>query len=82
VLIDDVDNANFSLAGLNVLREIMDARHEAKKRTLVTSNCNPSELKARFAKVYGNDDAAQSLLERLRPYHAMKFQGESFRKSL
>jgi DNA replication protein DnaC len=82
VLIDDVDNANFSLAGLNVLREILDARHEQKKRTLVTCNCNPSELKARFTKVYGSDDAAQSLLERLRPYHAMKCVGESFRKSL
>lgn len=81
VLIDDLDNVNWTPGGVNILREILDTRHETHRRTLVTCNCNPVELKAKLASVT-SETTAQSLLERLRPYHAMKFSGESFRKSL
>lgn len=81
VLLDDVDNVQWTAAGLNILRDILDVRHETGRRTLVTCNCNPSELKSRVASVT-SETFAQSLLERLRPYQALKFVGESFRKSL
>jgi hypothetical protein len=84
LLLDDIDNVQWSAKGINLLRSIVNVRHEPPRRTtLVTSNMSPADLFKKICAAYGgNQDAAQSLLERLRPFEEMEFRGTSYRKEM
>lgn len=83
LLIDDIDRADWTGRGLNALRDILDARHEMGRFTMITGNRNLDELKTYIEGLYNEkkeDNAGtMSLLRRMHPYEPLKFDGESAR---
>jgi hypothetical protein len=86
LLLDDIDKAAWTQRGMDALREILDARHEMGRLTLVTSNLDIKALKAHFQAIYaeskGEADGTISLLGRLNPYHVLDFVGTSHRAGM
>lgn len=81
LLIDDIGSVTFTSRGLNILRQILDYRHEQRRCTLVTSNVSPEELHKRFSFVEG-EQFATSTLRRLRPLKIVEMTGNSFRLNM
>jgi DNA replication protein DnaC len=81
LLIDDIDKADWRQGdALEILWETLDARTNANRRTIVTSNMAPADLKA-YLKEHRqlNGSLADAAFERLRPYKAFEFKGDSVR---
>lgn len=83
VLLDDLDRPRWTGAGLDVLRGILNHRHERGKTTICTTNLTPKALTDKMKEWHGGDnDGAVSLLRRLRPTKNMPFIGESYRREM
>lgn len=82
LLIDDVTNARLTPRGVDALRQIIDARHEGCKATLITSQTDVSTWHDKIAEIMGDDVYATSLLRRLNPYVQIEFRGESYRQNM
>ena len=83
LLIDDFDRAAWTERGLNALRDILDARHEMHRFTMLTSNRSLDDLKAFVEGIYSekkeSNAGSMSLLRRLHPYEPLEFSGTSAR---
>jgi hypothetical protein len=82
LLIDDLSNAPWSKRGVASLRRIIDARHESRRETFVTSNAEEPELLDIFTRATDSGVYAESLLRRLRPLKKLCMTGYSFRLEL
>lgn len=88
VLLDDIDRVRWTPHGLDVLREIINWRHEERLTTHVTCNVDLRKLKFLFEGAHAEDDSfgAETLLERLNPYEKRVFKiptgGTSYRRRM
>lgn len=81
LLLDDLDKAKWDANTLPALWELLDARANAHKRTIVTSNMTPQALADTLKRVAcDNGSLAEAALNRLRPLEILEMTGESNRK--
>jgi DNA replication protein DnaC len=78
LLMDDIHAVTWTDHGAGVLRAVIDWRHEAGLKTLVTSNITMRELAARLDNVMGDGWGLQTM-RRLSPVHVLTMGGESYR---
>lgn len=79
LLVDDLTNARMSARGWDIFRQIIDARHESGKATLITSQTSYQVLHAKISETMGDEVYATSLLRRFNPFVEIEFRGESYR---
>lgn len=84
LLLDDIDKARWTEERVGAFWELMDARASARRRTIVTGNVSPVELRAVLKASLGrgaveNATAADAALERLRPCVTIHLTGKSLR---
>lgn len=82
LLLDDISNTPWTMRGLACLRQVLDARHEARRTTLITSNADEAELHAMLTGVASSEIYSTSLLRRLRPLKKLTLGGNSYRLKL
>lgn len=82
LLVDDITNARLTPRGLDIFREIIDARHECGKATLITSQTSIKTLHAKISDVMGEQMYGTSLIRRFNPFREIEFRGESYRLNI
>lgn len=81
LLIDDLDKADWSTRGLDLLWKLLNDRMERKRRLIVTANCKPGEWRAETQRKRNNASVMTSIMERMLPMRGIELVGESLRKT-
>lgn len=85
LLIDDVDKADWNFSRLTALLELLDHRAASKsRRTIITCNLSPSELRTLFRACstkgeISNASLADATLDRMKPITTFEMKGDSQR---
>lgn len=80
LFIDDLDKARWTPERLVALWELLDARTNSRKRTIVTTNIDSAPLRETLkAACPGNESHAIATMDRLRPILKLQFIGASQR---
>lgn len=80
LLVDDIDKGAYNEERLGVIWELLDARCQGKRRTIVTSNLAPVELAEDLVRrVPENSSYGVATLDRLKPVEVHEFRGASQR---
>lgn len=84
LLVDDIDKTRWSGDRINALWELLDARSAENRRTIVTANVSPANLRellmsATTQNDISNRSCAAAALDRLNPAIKVEMQGKSLR---
>ena len=81
LLLDDLGMPRWNGPRLEVLYRVLDARARTHRRTLVTANLAPADLRERMCQA-GCGDIADATLDRLNPLNVLEMFGRSLRSSV
>jgi DNA replication protein DnaC len=81
LLLDDIHDPCLTQSGYSVLRMLIDVRHEANRRTLVTTNKNPVDMMSHLNGICGDGFGIQ-FMRRLSPVKELAMAGTSYRKTI
>ncbi len=82
LLIDDLDKAIWDPERLAALWEILDDRMVGNRRTIITANVAPLQLREMLrAQSPGNQSLADAALDRLKPCLTLELKGKSLRSA-
>lgn len=81
LLLDDIHDTYLNDKGYSVMRYVIDFRHEACKRTLVTTNKDVVSMMEHLDRVCG-DGAGMQMLRRLAPCRKFEMTGKSYRAKM
>ncbi len=81
LLLDDIHDPCLTQSGYSVLRMLIDTRHEAGRRTLITTNKSPLDMTAHLNGICGEGFGIQ-FMRRLAPVKELPMTGTSYRKTI
>lgn len=80
ILIDDLDKATWDAPALQALWSIIDARYDAKRKTILTSNITPADCRITITQdAPGFEGTVLSMFQRFKPTKFLEFVGMSLR---